>query len=64
MHVKMKGVDYVLLQELELQVIPSKGFLHLVKAEVDAIVIDTAHGHSFGVMDMAKLVKKLTRICN
>jgi IMP dehydrogenase len=30
----------------------------LVIAEVDAIVIDTAHGHSQGVMEMAKLVKK------
>ncbi len=30
----------------------------LVAAEVDAIVIDTAHGHSKGVMEMAKAVKK------
>jgi IMP dehydrogenase len=30
----------------------------LVRENVDAIVIDTAHGHSKGVMDMAKLVKK------
>ena len=30
----------------------------LVDAEVDAIVIDTAHGHSKGVMDMAREVKK------
>lgn len=30
----------------------------LVDAEVDAIVIDTAHGHSKGVMEMLKLVKK------
>ncbi|MDR1516974.1 MAG: IMP dehydrogenase [Dysgonamonadaceae bacterium] len=30
----------------------------LVDAEVDAIVIDTAHGHSKGVGDMLKLVKK------
>lgn len=29
----------------------------LVKAEVDAIVIDTAHGHSKGVIDMVKKVK-------
>jgi IMP dehydrogenase len=30
----------------------------LVEAQVDAIVIDTAHGHSAGVMEMAKKVKK------
>ena len=30
----------------------------LVKAEADAIIIDTAHGHSQGVLEMAKLVKK------
>ncbi|HOW30063.1 MAG TPA: IMP dehydrogenase [Bacteroidales bacterium] len=30
----------------------------LVKNSVDAIVIDTAHGHSKGVMDMARRVKK------
>jgi IMP dehydrogenase len=30
----------------------------LVKNGVDAIVIDTAHGHSKGVIDTAKLVKK------
>lgn len=30
----------------------------LVDAEVDAIVIDTAHGHSKGVIDMAREVKK------
>lgn len=29
----------------------------LVKAGVDAVVIDTAHGHSQGVLDMAKKVK-------
>ena len=29
----------------------------LVEADVDAIVIDTAHGHSQGVIDMAKRVK-------
>jgi IMP dehydrogenase len=30
----------------------------LVEAGVDAIVIDTAHGHSKGVMQMAKIIKK------
>jgi IMP dehydrogenase len=30
----------------------------LVKAGVDAMIIDTAHGHSKGVIDMVKLVKK------
>ena len=30
----------------------------LVAAGVDAVVVDTAHGHSQGVIDMAKLVKK------
>lgn len=30
----------------------------LVKAGVDAMIIDTAHGHSKGVIDMLKLVKK------
>lgn len=30
----------------------------LVDAGVDALVIDTAHGHSRGVLDMLKLVKK------
>ncbi|MBN2639225.1 MAG: IMP dehydrogenase [Bacteroidales bacterium] len=30
----------------------------LVSAGVDAIVVDTAHGHSQGVMDMVKRVKK------
>lgn len=29
----------------------------LVKAGVDAVVVDTAHGHSKGVMDMLKFVK-------
>ncbi|RLD35298.1 MAG: IMP dehydrogenase, partial [Bacteroidetes bacterium] len=29
----------------------------LVNEDVDAIVIDTAHGHSQGVLDMAKLIK-------
>ncbi|HQG08497.1 MAG TPA: IMP dehydrogenase [Dysgonamonadaceae bacterium] len=31
----------------------------LVAAEVDSIVIDTAHGHSQGVVDMLKQIKKL-----
>jgi IMP dehydrogenase len=31
----------------------------LIRAQVDAIVIDTAHGHSKGVIDMVKAVKKL-----
>lgn len=31
----------------------------LIKAQVDAVVIDTAHGHSKGVIDMVKAVKKL-----
>ena len=30
----------------------------LVKAGVDAVVVDTAHGHSKGVIDMVKLVKE------
>ncbi len=30
----------------------------LIEAGVDAIVIDTAHGHSKGVLDMARLVKQ------
>jgi len=30
----------------------------LVAASVDAMIIDTAHGHSKGVMDMVRLVKK------
>jgi len=30
----------------------------LVEVSVDAIVVDTAHGHSQGVLDMAKLIKK------
>jgi IMP dehydrogenase len=30
----------------------------LIDVGVDAIVIDTAHGHSQGVLDMAKLIKK------
>lgn len=31
----------------------------LIKAGVDAIVIDTAHGHSKGVINMVKAIKKL-----
>lgn len=31
----------------------------LIKAQVDAIVIDTAHGHSKGVIDMVKWIKSL-----
>lgn len=31
----------------------------LIKAHVDAIVIDTAHGHSKGVIDMVKWIKSL-----
>lgn len=31
----------------------------LIKAQVDAIVIDTAHGHSKGVIEMVKAIKKL-----
>lgn len=30
----------------------------LVEAGVDAIVVDTAHGHSIGVIEMAKMIKK------
>lgn len=30
----------------------------LYKAQVDAVVIDTAHGHSFGVIEMLKRVKR------
>lgn len=30
----------------------------LVKASVDVIVVDTAHGHSHGVIDMVKAIKK------
>lgn len=32
----------------------------LIKAGVDAIVIDTAHGHSKGVIEMVKIVKKMS----
>lgn len=31
----------------------------LIKAQVDAIVVDTAHGHSKGVIEMVKAIKKL-----
>lgn len=31
----------------------------LIKAHVDAIVVDTAHGHSKGVIEMVKAIKKL-----
>ncbi len=35
----------------------------LVEAGVDVLVVDTAHGHSQGVLDRVKWVKKLTRMC-
>jgi IMP dehydrogenase len=31
----------------------------LIRAQVDAVVIDTAHGHSKGVIEMVKAIKKL-----
>ena len=31
---------------------------HLVKAQVDVIVIDTAHGHSQGVIETVKMIRK------
>ena len=31
---------------------------HLVKANVDIIVIDTAHGHSKGVLDTVKEIRE------
>lgn len=31
----------------------------LIKAQVDAVVVDTAHGHSKGVIEMVKAIKKL-----
>ncbi|WPU64592.1 IMP dehydrogenase [Peredibacter starrii] len=31
----------------------------LIKAHVDAIVVDTAHGHSKGVIEMVKAIKKM-----
>ena len=33
----------------------------LLKAQVDAIVIDTAHGHSKGVIEMVKTIKKMSK---
>ncbi len=33
----------------------------LIKVGVDAIVIDTAHGHSKGVMEMVKIVKQMSK---
>jgi IMP dehydrogenase len=33
----------------------------LIRAQVDAIVIDTAHGHSKGVIEMVKAIKKLNQ---
>lgn len=33
----------------------------LIKAGVDALVIDTAHGHSKGVIEMVKLVKAMSK---
>lgn len=33
----------------------------LIKAQADAIVIDTAHGHSKGVLEMVKSIKRLTK---
>lgn len=33
----------------------------LIKAQVDAIVIDTAHGHSKGVVEMIKTIKKMSK---
>ena len=30
----------------------------LIKAGVDVVIVDTAHGHSRGVLDMVKLIKK------
>ncbi len=35
----------------------------LVEAGVDVLVVDTAHGHSRGVLDRVKWVKELTRMC-
>lgn len=32
---------------------------HLIRAQVDAIVVDTAHGHSKGVIEMVKWIKSL-----
>lgn len=33
----------------------------LMKAHVDAIIIDTAHGHSKGVIDMVKILKSMNK---
>ncbi len=33
----------------------------LIKAGVDALVIDTAHGHSKGVIEMVKIIKKMSK---
>jgi IMP dehydrogenase len=33
----------------------------LLKAQVDAIVIDTAHGHSKGVLEMVRTIKKMNQ---
>ncbi|MGE3609825.1 MAG: IMP dehydrogenase [Bacteriovoracaceae bacterium] len=33
----------------------------LIKAQVDAIVVDTAHGHSKGVIEMVKLIKSMSK---
>lgn len=33
----------------------------LIKAQVDAIVVDTAHGHSKGVIEMVKAIKKMNK---
>jgi IMP dehydrogenase len=41
-----------------LQLIQSKELAALVSKGVDVIVVDTAHGHSRGVIDMVKLIKK------
>lgn len=42
------GVGPVMMERIDL----------LVKAGVDVVVVDTAHGHSKGVLDMVKAVKK------
>lgn len=34
---------------------------HLIKAQVDAIIIDTAHGHSKGVIEMVKALKAISK---
>jgi len=35
----------------------------LIEADVDVIVVDTAHGHSKGVIDAVRRVKKLSNYC-